>query len=123
MASLRGIEVVHVPNSGAALSPGVPGTFRPGITPGSPSLSSFAGPLAGPLAEALGGVLGGLASGAVVEGLRNGGPREAQAVSGEGACVQHLHVSCGARCHSCDADYGYGDETECHCALDEGYLD
>lgn len=110
MASLRGSEVVHVPNTGFPAA----GTFRPGITPGSPSRSAALGPLG----DVLGGVLGGLA-GAAISGDR--GPGEAQAVAGEGACVQHLHVSCGARGHPACEDWDC-DEPECACACDEDGL-
>ena len=118
MASLRGSEVVHVPNN-AALAPA---RFEPGITPGSPPFQRAAlGPLAGPLGEALSGVLGGLAGGAIGQALGDDRPGEAEAMGGQGACVQHLHVCCGAGGHA-PHHHGYGDEAECDCALDEGDL-
>ena len=81
---------MHVPNMPARGTVGA-GTFRPGITPGSPTLA--AGPL-GILSEALGGVLGGLAGGAIASS-GDGGPGEAQPGFSQPACVQQLHVSCG----------------------------
>ncbi len=118
MASLRGSEVVHVPNNAALGS----GTFRPGITPGPPSFQRAAiGPLAGPLGEVLGGIVGGLAGGAIAEGLGDDRPGEAQASPGQGACVQHLHVTCGERAHPTD-DYGDGYEPELLCTCDEDGL-
>ena len=103
---------MHVPNVGGRR-----------ITPGSPPfqqafLGPGVGPLAGPLGEVLGGVLGGVAAQGVIEGLRDD---RTQAEPAQGACVQNLHVSCGARRHPCD-DYGDGYESECLCACDEADL-
>ena len=118
MARLRGSEVVHVPNTTARGNVGT-GTFRSGITQTPPS--SVLAPLQ-PLADALGGVLGGLAGGqreAQQRFLGNGGPGEAQAGFSEPACVQQLHVSCGAG-HA-HGPSEYGDEPGCPCCCeDEG---
>ncbi len=120
MARLRGSEVVHVPNMPARGNVGT-GTFRSGITPAPPS--SVVAPLQ-PLADVLGGVLGGLAGGQDVAQRRflgNGGPGEAQTGFSEPACVQQLHVSCGAgHAHGSAEDW---DETDCPCCSEHEGLD